>query len=93
MSKRRIVIDQAYIARVRKEEAPLQARAATLEKKRIPCKFCGYPTIIKFDGMTGLFQAKCSHCNLEGIYDGADYRHYSYIAHPEAIPIWTRDYA
>ena len=44
-------------------------------------------------GAVGLVQVKCRHCNQEAIYDTADYRHYSYIAYPEAVSAVIRDYA
>lgn len=90
---KRIVLDQAYIDRVRKNDTFLQTVVASMEKKRIPCKFCGNPTVIKFDNLTGFFQAKCSHCNQEAIYNAADYRHYSYSVQSKENETLNREYA
>ena len=91
--KTRIVLNPEYIERVKKENLPLQNQANALEPKTIPCRFCGYPAAVKYGGAVGLVQVKCRHCNQEAIYDTADYRHYSYIAYPEAVSAVIRDYA
>ena len=91
--KTRIVLNPEYIERVKKENLPLKNQADALEPKTIPCRFCGYPAAVKYGGAVGLVQVKCRHCNQEAIYDTADYRHYSYIAYPEAVSTVIRDYA
>ena len=48
---KRIVLDREYIARVKKDNAPLMAAVATMEQKKIPCKFCKLRTIDKYEDL------------------------------------------
>lgn len=90
---KRIVLDQAYIDRVKAVAAKREAEEGELGRKKIPCQFCKFRTIDKCDDLQGHFYAFCSRCGQEARYNAADYRHYSYIAHPEAIETFYREYA
>ncbi len=76
---KRIVLDKEYIARVKKDNAPLMAAVATMEQKKIPCKFCKLRTIDKYEDLQGHFSAFCNRCGQVAVYNAADYRHYSYL--------------
>ena len=91
--KSRIVLNPEYIERVKKENLPLQNQAYALEPKIMPCRYCGRPAAVKYGDATGLLKVKCKHCNQEAVYDTADYRHYSYIAYPEAVSSLKFEYA
>lgn len=84
---KRIVLDQEYIARVKKDNAPLMAAVATMEQKKIPCKFCKLRTIDKYEDLQGHFSAFCNRCGQVAVYNAADYRHYSYL--PYTRPVAT----
>ena len=75
---KRIKLDDAYIARVKKDNAPLMEAVATMEQKKIPCKFCNLRTINKYEDLNGHFSAFCNRCGQVAVYNAADYRHYSY---------------
>lgn len=91
---RRITLDQEMLARVRKEDAAINASLTALEKRKIPCKYCKCLTITKFEDLEkGHFIAFCTRCGQVGTYEAADYRHYSYIAHPEATATFLKHYA
>lgn len=81
---KRIVLDRAYIARVKKEEVIIEGIVASMERKKIPCKYCNCRTIDKFEDLTGHFSAFCPRCGQVAVYDAADYRHYSYDVHLKA---------
>ena len=91
---KRIVLDREYIARVKKDNAPLMAAVATMEQKKIPCKFCKLRTIDKYEDLQGHFSAFCNRCGQVAVYNAADYRHYSYLPHtrPVATMIATTDH-
>ena len=82
---RRIILDSAFLARAKKEDNALNEKLKHMSQKKIPCKYCKCLTITKYDDLTGHFVAFCPRCGQVGTYQAADYRHYSYIAHPEAI--------
>lgn len=82
---KRIVLDQEYIARVKKDNAPLMAAVATMEQKKIPCKFCKLRTIDKYEDLQGHFSAFCNRCGQVAVYNAADYRHYSYLPHTRPV--------
>lgn len=73
---RRIKLDPAYLARVKKEQLNIAGEVKHLQHKQIPCIYCGGRTIDKFDDLTGHFTAFCPKCGQVGIYDAANYRHY-----------------
>lgn len=81
---KRITLDRAYIARVKKENAHMEAKVAPMERKKIPCKYCNCRTIDKYEDLTGHFTAFCPRCGQVATYDAADYRHYSYKVLPNA---------
>lgn len=78
---RKIILDKAYIARIKKEEAGMEAVVAPMERKKIPCKYCTCRTIDKYEDLTRHFSAFCPRCSQVAIYNAADYRHYSYTAY------------
>ena len=82
---KRIVLDREYIARVKKDNAPLMAAVATMEQKKIPCKFCKLRTIDKYEDLQGHFSAFCNRCGQVAVYNAADYRHYSYLPHTRPV--------
>ena len=91
---KRIVLDSAYLARIKKEDDAIVASLSALERKKIPCKYCNCRTIDKYEDLkNGHFSAFCPRCGQVGTYEAADYRHYSYIAHPEATATFMRQYA
>ena len=76
---RRIILDSAYLARIKKEDDAIAASLAALVRRKVPCKYCSCRTIDKFEDLkAGHFSAFCSRCGQVGIYEAADYRHYSY---------------
>lgn len=79
---RRIVLDKAYISRVKKEGETIENAVASMKKKQVPCKFCTFRTIDKYEDLQGHFSAFCTRCGQIAVYDAADYRHYSYTAYP-----------
>ena len=66
---KRIVLDREYIARVKKDNAPLMAAVATMEQKKIPCKFCKLRTIDKYEDLQGHFSAFCNRCGQVAVYN------------------------
>ena len=83
---KRIKLDDAYIARVKKENETLVAEVADMVQKKVPCKFCTLRTIDKFEDLQGHFSAVCHRCGQVAVYNAADYRHYSYIPYPQNTP-------
>lgn len=75
---KRITLDQDYIDRIRKQHAHTDAQVEGLDSKKVPCKFCTFPTIHKYEDLQGHFSAHCSRCGQIAIYNAADYRRYSY---------------
>ncbi len=85
---KRIQLNQAYIARVRKENKHLEDEVAGLALNKAKCKFCGHRTIDQFEDLSGHYSARCEKCGQVGIYK-ANCRRYSYITAflPLAEPI------
>ena len=76
---KRIVLDPAYIAKVKKENSNVQKDVSSMEIKKIPCKYCAFRTIDKYEDLRGHFSAFCQRCGQAAVYNAADYRRYSYI--------------
>ena len=90
---KRIKLDDAYIARVKKDNATLADKVSAMEQKKIPCKFCRLRTIDKYEDLQGHFSAFCNRCGQVAVYNAADYRHYSYQPRPRSVAIKKRDRA
>jgi hypothetical protein len=88
---KRVVLDQEYINRVKAIAAMRSVSDGEDGRKKVPCLFCGFRTIDKCDDLLGHFYAFCPRCRQEAKYNAADYRHYSYIAHPEALRTLPRE--
>lgn len=84
---KKIILDQEYIARVKKDNASLVDKVSAMEQKIIPCKFCKLRTIDKYEDLQGHFSAFCNRCGQVAVYNAADYRHYSYL--PYTRPVAT----
>jgi uncharacterized paraquat-inducible protein A len=82
---RRIVLDSAFLSRVKKEDAAYVSTLNTMTLKKIPCKYCKCLTITKYEDLTGHFIAFCPRCGQTATYKAEDYRHYSYTPHPHPI--------
>ena len=82
---KKIILDQEYIARVKKDNALLADKVSAMEQKKIPCKFCKLRTIDKYEDLQGHFSAFCNRCGQVAVYNAADYRHYSYMPHPRPV--------
>ncbi len=65
------------------------AAVATMEQKKIPCKFCKLRTIDKYEDLQGHFSAFCNRCGQVAVYNAADYRHYSYLPHTRPVATMT----
>lgn len=76
---KRIVLDPAYIAKVKKEDTNVQKSVSSMERKKIPCKYCRFRTIDKYEDLSGHFSAFCQRCGQVAVYNAAEYRRYSYI--------------
>lgn len=76
---KRIILDSAYLARVKKEDDAAAASLSNMSIKKIPCKYCKCKTISKYDDLIGHFMAFCTRCGQVATYQAADYRHYSSI--------------
>ena len=90
---KRIKLDDAYIARVKKDNAPLADKVSAMEQKKIPCKFCKLRTINKYEDLQGHFSAFCNRCGQVAVYNAADYRHYSYQPRPRSVAVKKTDRA
>ena len=55
---KKIILDQEYIARVKKDNASLVDKVSAMEQKIIPCKFCKLRTIDKYEDLANL-RAMC----------------------------------
>ena len=45
---KRIVLDQAYLERIKKEDEAVVASLTAMAQKKIPCKYCNCLTITKY---------------------------------------------
>lgn len=90
---KKIILDQEYIARVKKDNALLADKVSAMEQKKIPCKFCKLRTIDKYEDLQGHFSAFCNRCGQVAVYNAADYRHYSYQPRPRSVAVKKRDRA
>lgn len=90
---KRIKLDDAYIARVKKDNATLADKVSAMEQKKIPCKFCRLRTIDKYEDLQGHFSAFCNRCGQVAVYNAADYRHYSYQPRPRSVAVKKTDRA
>ena len=79
---KRIVLDQAYLERIKKEDEAVVASLTAMAQKKIPCKYCNCLTITKYEDLKGHFIAFCPRCGQVATYQAADYRHYSYLPIP-----------
>ena len=79
---KRIVLDQAYLERIKKEDEAVVASLTAMAQKKIPCKYCNCLTITKYEDLKGHFIAFCPRCGQTATYKAEDYRHYSYTPHP-----------
>ena len=86
---KKIILDQEYIARVKKDNALLADKVSAMEQKKIPCKFCKLRTIDKYEDLQGHFSAFCNRCGQVAVYNAADYRHYSYLPHTRPFATMT----
>ena len=90
---KKIILDQEYIARVKKDNASLVNKISAMEQKKIPCKFCKLRTIDKYEDLQGHFSAFCNRCGQVAVYNATDYRHYSYQPRPRSVAIKKKDRA
>lgn len=65
---RRIVLDSAFLSRVKKEDAAYVSTLNTMTLKKIPCKYCKCLTITKYEDLTGHFIAFCPRCGQTATY-------------------------
>lgn len=75
---KRIKLDQDYINRVRKQHEHTDQQVVGLSSKKVPCIYCTFPTIHKFEDLHGHFEAHCNRCGQIAVYNAADYRRYPY---------------
>lgn len=66
---RRIVLDSAFLSRVKKEDAAYVSTLNTMTLKKIPCKYCKCLTITKYEDLTGHFIAFCPRCGQTATYN------------------------
>ena len=86
---RRIVLDSAFLSRVKKEDSAYASSLGAMTLKKIPCKFCKCLTITKYEDLTGHFIAFSPRCGQTATYKAEDYRHYSYTPNPVTISTQT----
>ena len=71
---KRIVLDQAYIDRIRKKRYVIIQQTQGMTVKKVRCAYCSFRTIDKYEDLVGHFSAQCPRCGQIVVYNAADCR-------------------